>query len=108
QLVVLPYEGNYYLAYRCDVYAAQPLGRQWYFIDAVSGALIKSDNRICDDVAYGTAYTQYSGTRTIATDSTAPGSYRLRDYTRGNGIITYQGPSGTTDYTDADNIWDSD
>src|ERR1043165_4361891 len=108
ELVILPYEGGYYLAYRCDVYAANPLSRQWYFIDANTGNLIKADNRICSDVAYGTAYTQYSGTRTIVTDSISATSFRLHDATRGNGIITYNGPYGYNDCYDSDNIWDSD
>lgn len=108
ELVILPYEGRYYLAYRCDVFASKPMSREWYFIDANTGSLIKADNRICNDIAYGTASTQYSGTRTIVTDSISPSSFRLHDVTRGNGVITYAGPSGTTDYYDANNIWNTD
>src|SRR6185436_9468387 len=108
ELVILPYEGTYHLAYRCDVYASSPLSRQWYFMDANTGKLIKADNRVCSDVAYGTATTQYSGTRTIVTDSISPTSFRLHDVTRGNGVITYNGPYGYNDCYDTDNIWDTD
>jgi len=108
QLVVLPLDGSYKLAYACNVYGIKPLTNAWYFVDAHTGGIIKSDNLICDDVAYGTAVTQYSGTRTIATDSLAPNSFRLEDFTRGNGVITYAGPGGTTDYYDSDNYWSGD
>ncbi|MEO5674755.1 MAG: PKD domain-containing protein [Chitinophagales bacterium] len=108
KLVVLPYEGQYKLAYACNIYAVSPLSNAWYFVDAITGSIIKSDNLICSDAALGTAITQYSGTRTITTDSLAPNSFRLHDDTRGNGVITYAGPSGTTDYYDDDNYWSTD
>ncbi|NCQ03378.1 MAG: M4 family metallopeptidase, partial [Cyanobacteria bacterium] len=64
----------------------------------------------------GTAATRYSGNRTIETELNS-GNFRLRDYTRGNGILTYNANhaffdangslnlNGATDFTDNNNNW---
>ncbi len=59
--------------------------------------------------ATGTAYTRYSGTQTIITDSYS-GGYRLRDNSRGNGINTYDMNTSTNyssavDFVDSNNTW---
>ncbi len=59
--------------------------------------------------ASGTLATRYSGTLNLTTDSNA-GQYRLRDYSRGNGIINYNNSSSGQflqyiDYTDSNNDW---
>ncbi|RZK96097.1 MAG: M4 family peptidase, partial [Hymenobacter sp.] len=59
--------------------------------------------------ATATFATAYSGSRSLATE-TATGGYHLREYTRGNGIETYNCKKGSsytaaTDFTDADNNW---
>jgi Zn-dependent metalloprotease len=46
--------------------------------------------------ANATAQTRYSGTRTISTQQTGPAAYRLRDYSRGGGIETYNARNSTT------------
>ncbi|HKR05461.1 MAG TPA: PKD domain-containing protein [Bacteroidia bacterium] len=116
ELVYAPQNGkytseNYRLCYKFDVYAQEPLDRQYVFVDAVSGAVIYKLNRIHDADATGTAVTAYSGTRTITTDSVGPNSFRLRETARGLGIETYNLQQGTnynnTDFTDTDNFWDN-
>ncbi|AUP77381.1 M4 family metallopeptidase [Flavivirga eckloniae] len=59
--------------------------------------------------ATGTLATRYSGTLSLTTDSSGS-EYRLRDYSRGNGIINYNNSSSGQvlvydDYTDNDNNW---
>ena len=59
----------------------------------------------------GTAQTRYSGTRTIETEQIVT-QFRLRDYSRGNGIETYNlngasNYSNVTDFVDNDNNWTS-
>ena len=103
------------LAYRFDIYATKPVSRAFIYIDANTGEFLYKDNIIAhvkadgSANANGTAATRYSGTKTIQTDS-FNGSYRLRDYTRGNGIETYDMNTGTNynsavDFTDNDNNW---
>ncbi len=97
------------LAYRYDIYATQPLSRAYIYIDANTGEFLYKDNIIMHAVVTGTADTRYSGTKSIKTDS-FNGSYRLRDYSRGNGIETYDMNTGTNysaavDFTDNDNNW---
>lgn len=99
------------LAYKFDIYATQPLSRNYVYVDAHNGQIVHVDSRIKMAVASGTADTRYSGTKTISTDS-YNGSYRLRDYSRGNGIITYDCNTSTSytsavDFTDNDNNWSS-
>lgn len=97
------------LAYKIDVYATKPLSRAFIYVDAHSGEIVHVNTLIKNAVATGSAATRYSGTKTITTDS-YNGSYRLRDYSRGNGIITYDCNTSTSytsavDFTDADNNW---
>lgn len=102
---------NYRLAYRFDVYASKPLKRAYVFVDAITGEIILSLDRIQTTDTPGTAITKYSGTQTIITDS-YNSSYRLREVGRGNGIETYNMATSidyatAVDFTDADNNWNN-
>lgn len=104
-------QGEHVLAWKFDVYAMEPLSRAYIYVDAHTGEVVHTDAIIKHAAATGTAATRYSGTQSLATDSYS-GSYRLRDYTRGSGIETYNCKTGTsyntaTDFTDGDNSWSS-
>ena len=140
ELVLIPIEQNdgsfkLLLAYKFDIYAAQPLSREYVYVDALDGKILMTDSIIKHAKNFygeasashqensehhseaantklalvnGTAATRYSGSQTIAT--TLVGSnYTLRDSSRGNGVFTYNLRKGTaltsTDFTDADNNW---
>ncbi len=97
------------LAYKIDVYATKPLSRHFIYVDAQTGEVVHTNALIKNVTATGNAATRYSGTKSISTDS-YNSSYRLRDYTRGNGIITYNCKRSTSytsavDFTDYDNNW---
>tara|TARA_R110000868_G_scaffold386758_2_gene655168 strand:+ start:772 stop:3264 length:2493 start_codon:yes stop_codon:yes gene_type:complete len=96
------------LAYKFDIYALNPISRKNYYIDASNGEIIFTD-AILKHVE-GIASTRYSGQRSIETQQSA-GQFRLRDNSRGNGIITYNNFNQTshtnTDYQDNDNNWSS-
>lgn len=97
------------LAYKTDIYATKPLRRDHIYVDAQTGEIVHVNAIIKTAEATGTADTRYSGTKSISTDS-YNGSYRLRDYSRGNGIITYNCNESTNynsavDFTDNDNNW---
>ncbi|MFM7016176.1 MAG: M4 family metallopeptidase [Bacteroidota bacterium] len=100
------------LCWKLDVYAANPHERYNVYVDANSGSIRFKENRICTITTNGTAVTKYSGTQTIKVDSLSPSSYRLREYSRGAGIETYNMLKGTNyasavDFTDADNYWNT-
>lgn len=102
---------NLRLAYKLDVYAAEPLARKVYFIDAINGKVLGKRDLIHTTDVNGTAITGYSGSEPITTDSYS-GSFRLRETVRGNGIQTYNLRKGTNynkavDFTDADNTWNN-
>ena len=101
---------QFYLAYKFDIYAAEPLSRNYVFVDAVTGKIILTKNRIEHADVPATATTQYSGSKTITTDS-YNGSYRLREAARGNGIRTYNALTstnpGNTDFTNASTTWNN-
>lgn len=113
QLVILHHKDKAVLAYKCDVHSLQPLAREWAYVDASSGAVVRRLNRLHTGVlqdSLGTAETKYSGTRHITTDH-YNGQFRLRESGRGNGIITWDCnqssyPGDAVDFTDADNYWD--
>jgi bacillolysin len=94
------------LCYKVDVYAREPLSRAYYFVDALNGNVLGKKDEIYYSDATGTAATAYSGSQTIHSDLNGS-SYRLRDYTKGNGVITLHGESGSrgTDYTSSSANW---
>jgi Zn-dependent metalloprotease len=101
----------YVLAYKVDVYAASPLSYKNIYVDAKTGEIYYTADLIRNGDVQGTAHTKYSGTQTITTDSTAPGSYRLKESAR-CGIHTYNLATTTnygtaTDFTDTDNDWNN-
>lgn len=114
ELVIISKNGNYVnpeftLCWKMDIYATQPLSRHWVYVDAQTGAVIWTVERICHIDSPGTANTAYSGSRPIVSDSFG-GSYRLREAGRGNGVETYDMNTDTNygnavDFTDADNNW---
>ena len=100
------------LAYKLDVFVDEPMSRNWMYIDAETGALIRKINRIQTVDVPATAVTRYSGTKTIETDSLSPTNYVLRETTRGlgNGTVTWNLNNGTsygtaTNFTNTSKTW---
>ena len=140
ELVLVPIEQNdgsfkLLLAYKFDIYAAQPLSREYVYVDALDGkvlltdAIIKHASNFYGDISgthdhgsaensdasqiklalvNGNAATRYAGSQVIST-TVVGSSYALRDSSRGSGVFTYNLKKGTTlkttDFTDADNNW---
>ena len=84
-----------------------------YLIDAHSGAILRQWDALRTSAAVGTGKSQWYGTVSLNTNSTASG-YELRDMTRGTGgtfgnNITTNLNNGTSGngsiFTDADNAW---
>lgn len=95
------------LVYKFDIYSSNPISRDYVYIDANNGEVIFKDAIIKH--IQGTGNTRYSGQRTFETQQTGA-QYRLRDYSRGNGIETYNMNRGTlyanaSDFLDNDNVW---
>nr|MBP6731635.1 peptidase M4 family protein [Chitinophagales bacterium] len=101
---------EFVLAYKMDIYAVKPLSRNYVFVDATTGEVVHTKNRIENVDVVATAQTQYSGLQAITTDS-YNGSYRLREAARGNGIRTYNAQQstnpGNTDFTNATTTWNN-
>ena len=140
ELVYLPVSGvnNSYrlkLAYKFDIYAAQPISRAYIYVDAANGNIVAVDpimkhanqgNIIPTSVASpinvvpfakstanfqplvtGTADTRYSGTQNIQTTLAGSGKYILQDTSRGSGVRTYNLKKGTV-YSTAVDFEDND
>lgn len=138
ELVLLPVQQSddtyqLTLAYKFDIFAAEPISRAYIYVDAIKGKVIFSDaimkhsNQINNEIitadnksdkrdenlkntiqklATGTADTKYSGTKTIET--TLSGStYILHDTTRGGGVRTYNLQKATT-FTNPVDFTDAD
>ncbi|MBC7447568.1 MAG: M4 family metallopeptidase [Hymenobacteraceae bacterium] len=98
------------LAWKFNVYAAEPVSRAWIYVDARTGQVLFQDAIIKHAAATATFATAYSGTRSLANETVTAGSYRLRETTRGLGIETYNARKSNSytaavDFTDADNNW---
>lgn len=114
ELVIVSVDGDYVnpnfrLAWKMDIYASEPLSRNYIYVDALTGQVIFSVERIHEADTPGSAATGFSGTRTLTADS-FNGSFRLREAGRGNGISTFDLNNGTNygnavDFTDSDNNW---
>lgn len=92
------------LAYKVDVYSVKPLNRQYIYVDAKTGKVLGTKARLMFSDATGNAATGYSGTQTIHSDLSGT-SYRLRDLTKGSGVITLKAASGHGDYTSTTANW---
>lgn len=101
-----------HLAWRFDIYAAEPMSRRYVYVDAQSGAIVHSVNRIHEIDVPGTANTMYSGTQNITCDNFGSGQYRLREAARGQGIQTLNLNNSTNqgnavDFTNTGTNWTS-
>ncbi len=99
------------LAWKFDVFAAEPLSRNYVYVDANTGEVLKKTSRICNSNANGTAITAYRGSRAIVADS-YNGQYRLYETTRGQGIHTLNMQQGTNygaavEFLDGNNNWNN-
>ncbi len=102
---------KYRLAYKFNIYAHEPISRDYIFVDAETGEIIAENSIIHHADTPGTAVTVYSGEQPIIADSFA-GQFRLRDASRGLGVRTFDLNNGTSygaavDFIDADNIWNN-
>ena len=100
------------LCYKIDLYSLQPYKRELIYVDALTGNIVTSIDKICEINVEGTAKTKYLGIQKITTDSVEINKFILRDHTRGNGIITLNSksmnePSLNVDFVDTDNHWDN-
>ena len=107
-----PESTNLKLAYKYDIYSKKPLQRQEVYVDALTGEVIASLDKICHVDVPAVANTAYSGIQNIVADSAAPGVYTLNESGRGNGIVTRNLLNGTSyansaDFTDTDNYWNN-
>ena len=103
-------KGTYRLAYRVDVYADQPLAREYVYVDADADEVVARESRILHTEEPGTAETRYHGTREITTQRLDSGGYRLyQREARGTIIHTRNALRGsrrsTVDFLDDDNAW---
>lgn len=96
------------LCYKVDVYAPNIVYHQVKYVNAHSGEIERSEERVLQASVPGTAHTRYYGQRTITVDSLDVDRYRLIDTTRGDGIVTSVRVPGSSFqvFEDDDNIWD--
>ncbi|MFZ5981520.1 MAG: M4 family metallopeptidase, partial [Candidatus Zixiibacteriota bacterium] len=123
ELVVFPWEGTNYLAWRLYLLSDSPPGRWEYFVEANTGEIIYKANRIMPDEAIGTGIGVMGDTRDHIDTWYTGSSYQMLDYTRqlNNNIHGHDGQMPDGSYivtniagatlpgslaTDADNVWD--
>lgn len=87
------------LAYKFDIFAADPVYRAWVFVDAHTGEFIQENLRIHDANVPATGTAIYNGSVNFTADN-ASGPYRLRQTSSGGGVQTFNLNNGTN-YTTA-------
>ena len=95
------------LAWKYDIYAAEPLYRAEVYIDAKTGAFIKENFLIHNINAPSSGSTLFNGVKNFTADLSGT-TYRLRQTTSGLGVETYSLGRGTnyaaaTDVTSVNN-----
>ena len=95
---------QYNLVYKVEVYAANPLNKKVFFIDAHDGSIFLDLPGFAHDSTPAIAQTKYYGSQEIITESTENGNYILQDLTRGDGITTLN--SDLTPFTNNSTNWD--
>jgi len=113
KLTVLPMGKEFKLVWKMVIFATEPHSQLQMFVDAGSGEILNQYELSCTTESVGSGKTKYSGTQTITSDSIPPGYYRLRDYSRGGGIETYNAqhyesanlPDSAVDFIDLTNTW---
>lgn len=90
-----------YLVYKYTIGTVEPiLDDLIIYVSAYDGKVIEKHSAICNIA--GTVTTRYSGQQSIQSVHYS-NYYRLRDYTRGDGIVTYN--SSSNDYLSSDSTW---
>jgi Zn-dependent metalloprotease len=97
---------NMELVYRFDIYAEQPLSRNYVDVSAMTGEVVNVVSRIHDNDVPGNGNSLYNGTVNMMVDSYS-GGYRLRESGRGGGIQTKDMQNGTN-YNSAVDFIDPD
>lgn len=105
---------SYGLTWKMDLFAAEPMDRQWVYVNANTGKIALSLSRIHHASDTGTARTKYYGIQQIVTDSVNANQWRLVDNITGGGIETLDLNQGNrsslnaaVDFTDSNNYWDN-
>lgn len=103
--------GRNRLTYCFDIYAQQPLSRDYVYIDANDGHLIRKISRLHDVDKDVLVHTRYSGFQIITTDYSSSG-YKLSEAKRGNGIATFNLMNSNDyfnaqDFVDQEESWNS-
>lgn len=80
---------EYRLAWKMELFSAEPLDCQLVYVDASTGQVLKHLSQTQHEGVPGTTQTMYRGAQSITSDSIAVAQFRLRDYTRASsGIVT--------------------
>ncbi len=100
-------DSTFHLAYKMDIYASEPLSRNYIYVDAKNGSIINVETIIKSIV--GNAQTRYSGYLPISTKQRSS-DFILKDDSRGNGIETKNlqlslYASSAVEFTDNNNDW---
>ncbi|MBL7784289.1 MAG: M4 family metallopeptidase [Chitinophagales bacterium] len=103
---------SYKLSYKFDVYTIEPLSRKFIFVDAKTGEVVTTINRLHDADAPCTGTARYSCSNPVAITADNQGTYyRLRESVSRK-IETYTANNGTTysfwDITSTDNNFNED
>jgi Zn-dependent metalloprotease len=104
-IVQHPQSGVATLAYKFDIYAAEPLSRAYIYINAKTGELVKSKELIHEANTSISALTKYDGQQSVTGDFTGT-LYRLRQSSSGGGVETYS-LRNTTNYGSAVDVTSS-
>jgi Zn-dependent metalloprotease len=92
------------LVYRVDLHSTAPFDKRRYFVDALSGKIVREFPLILQEGVPSTAKTKYYGVQQIVTDSIAPQEFVLRDPSRGQGIFVFN--NGGAPFTNTSSTWD--
>lgn len=110
----LTYKGeDFRLAYKVDIYSAEPYDRNFVYVDASTGAIIKSISRI-RNCTPSTVNTLYNRTQNFTAEATSGGQFKLQEncaaacggLSRNLRVSKFEGIWASSDITNTSTTWD--
>jgi len=88
ELVILKHKNKVHLVYKVDIYSLKPFARKFIYVDAATGEIIYTVDRIHEIDTPGTGNTVYSGIRPVTMDFNGT-DYTLSETGRGMETVNF-------------------
>lgn len=97
KLILIKVDSAYLYTYKVDAYAINAFVRNYYYVNAETSEIVRTESRIHETDVNGTVKTNYHGTQNIKCNKSGS-VYTLSESDRGNGINSYNANNYSSTY----------